>query len=229
MPVPAPAPRVQDPVLGSLVSLLSANEFGVYSAESFEQVLRQTGRESNVPLDVLRDISRAPSRPGEGRAPAAAALQIRFTGERHISVPYSILGYHPGKLRTSGSVRFLEWHMGDITIRPESGSAIQLDNVFLWGLERGTLDMDIDGWLDAVLGSKLDDTIIVGLALFEHRGEPIAMALGYNKKGKGTSGAFSLTKDKILFPHPRDYKISGAYLRGRLEQLLPQIRARIES
>ena len=72
------------------------------------------------------------------------------------------------------------------------------------------------GKQDRFLGGKLDDTYIVGLAIFRFRGQRLAMALGFSRNGQGRSGALDVTEDKLRFPSSRDLKVIGRELRRRV-------------
>lgn len=106
---------------------------------------------------------------------------------------------------------FREWIIGDLTLdHPEKVKGewthrpIHLERVHLYGLNRGKISIDFDGWLDTMLGGTLDDTDVVGLILFEYEGVWTGMATGYSKKGSGRSGAFNFEEDEIMFPGPGD-------------------------
>jgi len=228
-PALVPAPGVADPALALMVGLIRGNRTGLFTRRVFEEAVRRLGRKSKLPFDSFGSLFRR-LHPG----PSTATLRVVLTGKHRIRIPYDILGYHPGKLRASPSLELEEWDLGTLRLDPRSrrragagGEGIlELRRVKLWGVRRGRLDMDIDGWLDAMMGSRLDDTRITGIALYELHGHTIGMALGYSRGGEGRSGAFDLTADRILFPYPREYKAAGAFLRGRLEQLMPETRRR---
>ena len=59
----------------------------------------------------------------------------------------------------------------------------------LFALDEGELLLDIDGWLDALLGDALDDTFIACLAVGRYRGREYGFAVGRNREGKPGSGS----------------------------------------
>ncbi|NNF06199.1 MAG: hypothetical protein HKN21_05520 [Candidatus Eisenbacteria bacterium] len=222
------SPQVKDPALSLIVGLVQQNRFGTFTSDEFARRLQQSGRASKVPVELLASFTRTPL---QGRRPVAS-MSLTMSEGGDIPIPYDILGYHPGTLRTSKDLELVEYYLGDIKFTiPKGGryggkEVVDLRNIRLWGVKRGNAEMDVDGWLDALMGSKLDDTAISGFALFHHNGQLIAMAMGYSKSGKGHSGAFDLRRDKILFPHPKVYKATGAMLRGKLERLMPATKMR---
>ena len=87
-------------------------------------------------------------------------------------------------------------------------------------MEQGKVLIDIDDWLDALMGDKLDDTYVTGLLLCRYHGEWLGFAMGYNRKGEGRSGALSFMKDKILFPTPSELRVVGPRMRKQMESLM---------
>jgi hypothetical protein len=169
-------------------------------------------------------LSRLPDA-GQG----SALVALISTQDLDLPVPYRILAYEPGRMRASRRLELEEWNLGTLRLDGPGGKGsapVVLGDVRVWGIRAGTVEMDVDGWLDALLGPRLDDTKIVGFALFRYGNERLGMALGYNRDGQGRSGAFSFKNDKILFPSPPPIKIAGAHLRARLERLMPAITTR---
>jgi hypothetical protein len=216
-----PSPEVQDPALALLVGIIRKDCYGAWPRAELERELRGNPRKTRVPFESLSEFRRRAG--ASGRSVATVNVILARAGA--VRIPYDILGYHPGKLRLSGELELVEWRLGSIRygVRERGGRDgpfEDLEDVTVWGVRRGRARMDVDGWLDALMGSRLDDTEIVGFALFRHRGRSVAMALGYNDHGRGYSGAFDLTEDRILFPHPPEFQAAGAMLRARLERLM---------
>ena len=116
-----------------------------------------------------------------------------------------------------------EWHVERLQI-PDPGGVgrppLVVENVSLWALLEGRIEIDVDGWVDALLGSRLDDTQLIGLAVFHFRGKRCGMALGYSVKGEPRSGVLDLAGDEILFPTPDELKAIARHLRSRIVQRL---------
>ncbi len=214
------AADVTDPVFAYMIGLLDRDECGAVSQEHFAQAVAQSGRRSRIPHQLIRGLVRA-----RGLHPRSGWVRAEFTGPLDVPVPYNILGYHPGTLLSSAVVTFEEWRIGRTlvpNILAEDAPPIEIDDLMLWGLVDGEIRMDIDGWVDALLGGKLDDTFVVGLALFRYRGERLALALGFNQEGEGRSGVLDVRGDKIRFPAPQELKVVARDLRGRVLQRLAQ-------
>jgi len=220
-PVLPTTPEVQDPVFSILLALIEGDRCGTISAERMSREIAGTGRSTNIPVDFLSELRRSVL---EGSPHAEIVLTSR--DDIDLPVPYRVLVYHPGSMRASRILELDEWSLGTVRIsgpRGKDGTRIPvvLDDVRLWGIRRGSVMLDVDGWLDKVMGSKLDDTRLVGFALFRYGGQLLGMAMGYNPDGKGRSGTFHFQRDSILFPNPPPLRAAGAHLRARLERLMP--------
>ena len=217
-----PAPMVKDPVFGLLIGLVSSGEYGDLSGDRLGAELRRLHANSVLPYQALDTLTRLPVKAGR-----TATVKVTFHGDLNLPIPYSILGYHPGSFNTSQTCIFREW-IFDRLLLPQDveGSAaanpptLELDDVHLFGVAQGKVLIDIDGWLDSLMGDKLDDTWVTGLLLCRYRGEWFGFAMGYNRKGEGRSGALSFTKDRILFPTPAELRIVGPRMRAQMESLM---------
>ena len=210
---PLLAPDVKDPVFSFMVGLLDHDLCGAVCAPHFEQVIAAVGRPSRIPHDVIRSVRRGRGRRGHNW------VEARFTEALKLPVPYSILGYHPGSLVSSPNVLFAEWHLARTHVGNPLGPSppyFELKDLTLWGLIEGEILLDIDGWLDFMLGGKLDDTRIIGLAIFRFRGVRYALALGFNDEGRGRSGVLDVAEDEIRYPSPTELKVIARDLRGRI-------------
>jgi hypothetical protein len=221
LPVPAApelAPDVTDPVFAFMVSMLDRDEYGSVYHEHFAKAVASSGRQSRIPHEVIRAVRRAP-----GLQAHSGWVRAEFTGALDVPVPYSILGYHPGSLQSSQVVTLEEWRIGRTlvpNVAVEGAPALELEDVTLWGVVDGEIWLDIDGWVDVLLGGRLDDTYVVGVALIRFRGERLALALGFNREGAGQSGVLDVRADKIRFPSPAELKVIARDLRGRVLQRL---------
>jgi hypothetical protein len=211
-------PAVQDPVFAVLLGMIAENRCGVLSRQRLEYEVRRLGRPTKLPLEYFRELRRTAA-----DTASRASVSLVSTGRLDVPVPYRILVYQPGRIRASAVVELEEWDLGTVTVEGQGRvPPARLEEVRVWGLRRGRVMLDVDGWLDRMLGSRLDDTEILGFALFRFEGRLIGMAMGYSRDGKGRSGTFSFLRDAILFPNPDPLKAAGAYLRARLERLMPE-------
>jgi hypothetical protein len=213
------AAEVKDPVFAILVGLLRSDLHGVLTRDHLERQLARNGRESLLPYHRLHELRRTAGEEGALGRPTAT-VEAQFEGPIVFPIPYRILWYHPGKVRATATCVFREWSFGTVNLPYDPATPIELEDVHLFGLERGELEVDVDGWLDFILGSALDDTEVSGVVVFRQGGRDYGMAIGHNKGGEGRSGVFDLAEDKIAFPVPAEMKLVARNMRRRLEALM---------
>jgi hypothetical protein len=207
---------VKDPLFALLLGLIESDSYGTVSGERLKRELAQRPGRTRLPYGRVRALSRLPGRGGE-----AARVTVSFDSVLDLPIPYRILWYHPGRLGSSVACVFREWRVARLVVPPGgvTRSDIELRDVHLFGLDEGELQVDIDGWLDALMGGALDDTSVRSVALFRHGGRWLATALGGNKQGQPRSGTFDFAADRILFPTPGEMKAVARHVRPTLEAL----------
>jgi hypothetical protein len=208
---------VKDPVFAILVGLVASDSYGTLTAEHLGRDLARRGARSRLPFRKLRELHRAPGQPGR-----TARVEASFQGPLEMPVPYTILGYHPGRLRADEVCAFTEWRLGtEVVAAPKGPIAVQ--DVSAFGFRSGSMRIDFDGWLDWLMGGALDDTNVTGIAILRHRGRWIGMAVGWNDKGEPRSGSFDLEQDKVLIPPPEELRAVARHLRRRLAELSREV------
>jgi hypothetical protein len=74
-------------------------------------------------------------------------------------------------------------------------------NIRVLRLDTGWLVLDVDAWLDALLGGLLDDYWTSGFVLARYEGRPCEVTLLVNRDGGDDYGEFDLGHDRIV-AHP---------------------------
>ncbi len=216
-----PEAEVRDRFYSYLIGLIKADTCGTLLSSDIEGVLEGYQGKTAIPFELIRNITRSCS-PSRGMR----EVSISFHGNLKAPVPYSILGYHPGSVTASPVVKFFEWDIPRKMLRWSRYEAIELTDIYVFGIHEGWAIVDIDAWLDKLLGGLLDDTRIVVLALFRYNGEWHGLAAGYDASGDGRSGIFNFSRNKILFPTPRELRILGPYFRNyviRVKRVTPPL------
>ena len=204
-----PESVVPDRFYSYLIGLVSANTCGAVDDATFASVLRGFKGRTSIPFEKIKEIRRE-CVTGSG----TRDVSITFKGSLDTPVPYSILGYHPGSVTADNRVSFLEWYTPSQKIALGRGESLVLTDVFVFGVYEGWVVVDIDAWVDRVLGGLLDDTRIIVLVLFKYRGEWHALAAGYDRLGNGRSGIFNFHTNRILFPTPKELQVLAPYFRN---------------
>jgi hypothetical protein len=213
------ADGIREPFFAIMVGLAENELYGVVPGARLRVEIARVGRPSRLPIERITQVRRDPT-----DTPGHAQVVAGLTGPLDLPVPYSILGYHPGSFRASPWIVLDEWDLGTLRLDVGGGVTAVLENVRVWGVRQGRAEMDVDSWLDRVMGGRLDDTRIVGLAAFQYQGERIGLAMGYNKDGEGRSGAFRFRDDEIIYPNQPAFMAAARYLRRRLELMMPEVR-----
>lgn len=204
-----PESEVKDRFFSYLIGLVQVDTCGVLDAGDLESILKDFKGQTSIPFELIKVIKRECA---DGVGPKE--VSITFNGELKTPVPYSILGYHPGSVSTSSTVRFYEWEIPYKTLRWSRRQPVDLTKIYVFGIYEGWAVVDVDAWLDALLGGLLDDTRIVALALFKYDGDWHGLAAGYGPSGEGRSGIFNFNQNRILFPTPGHLRMLGPYFRN---------------
>jgi hypothetical protein len=210
LPDPLPfASSVKDPVFAILLGLLDTESYGLLSREHIEREIARRNTTTRLPYQKVAQVWRRSREDGPG-----ADIALEFRGPVKVPVPYSILGYRPGDIRTSATCRLRERRLGDVALGPLGE---RFEDVRLLTLEQGELHVDIDALVDFLAGGAVDDTRVTGLAVLQHQGRRLGVAFGYNDDERARYGVFDFGADKILIPLPAVLKGVPGDLRRRSE------------
>lgn len=188
------AAAVKDPVFAILLGLLESDGYGTLTRAELDRELGRTGARTRLPYREVETIVRTQLDSGPG-----SEVTLRFAAAVRVRIPYSILGYHPGRIQSTALCRLREYSLGAISLRNPPAA---LQDVRLFSVEEGTLDVDIDGWFDALAGRRLDDMRLQRLAVVRYQGRRIGLGVGLNPKGANRCGAFDFAADDVVFPLP---------------------------
>jgi hypothetical protein len=191
------AESVKDPLFSILLGLVAAERQGVLRGERLDHEVRARGGSKRFLYRKIAWLSRRPIETG------AAEVRVQFVSPIELQFPYSILGYHPGKVRATSACRLREWYLGDQELGVRGG---RFSEVRLYALEEGDVLADVDGWIDVLAGDALDDTRLSGMALMRHGARRYGVAFGQNAKGEGRAGVLDFVQDRVLMPPPSELK-----------------------
>jgi hypothetical protein len=203
------AESVKDPLFSVLLGLVGAERYGVLHGEKLDRVVRARGGSERFLYGKIAWLSR------RATADRAAEVHVQFVSAIQLRFPYSLLGYHPGKVRASSACRLREWDLGEL---PLGTKQLRFRDVRIFAVEEGEVLADVDGWLDALAGDALDDTRLSGLGLLQYGAQRYGVAFGYNDRNQPRAGVLDFRSDKILMPPP-------AELRGVASDLVRRMKA----
>jgi len=204
-----PEEVVKDHFFAYLIGLAEADAYGILRSEDIGKALGDFSGKTQVPFELISGIER---RRGAGGEPGV--VSISFLEGLKTPVPYSILGYHPGSVIADTVVSFYEYYLPGKSIRAADNTLVTLKQIHVFATYSGWVVVDIDAWVDKLLGGRLDDTWLVVLALFKHEGDWHGIAAGYGPRGEGRSGVFNFKTNSILFPTPEQFRMLGPYFRN---------------
>lgn len=221
-----PLEGVRDPAFATLMAFNNSRVRGRLDGPEFTRIVELTGRKTRLPYRWILWEGRMPF-----TADSTTLVEVVFDRKLDLPLPYKIIAYHPGSIRAPGRLLFREYALGtrEIVWREGRGGGSttwkrSIQNARLYILEEGSLDIDIDGWLDALAGDDLDDTRIVALATWQKEGHWYSTALGYNKSGGARSGTLDMAADEILYPGPEEFRAVARHFRRLIEIYAPSIR-----
>lgn len=198
-------PEIQEPFFALMFALTDGDSLGTWSADVIASRLNDYGRESRFPVEQLFSITRRPAvgQERESRLQKTVTRMWEFELAEYLdrAMPYSILGYHPGSLLVSKKLVFSEWSLGGmdfpVSTDEEPTHFEPLDDIVIMRLDEGHIILDVDGWLDAILGKGLDDASTLGMALARYHGKPVGLAISVGREGRHIFGELDLKEDKV--------------------------------
>ncbi|OHD68009.1 MAG: hypothetical protein A2177_07865 [Spirochaetes bacterium RBG_13_68_11] len=197
-----PASEVKDTFFAWLVGVVDAGRDAELDNAALRDVLTEFRSSIALPFDRISRVRHEAPRPdGYG------SLGILFDGDVDIPVPFSLLWYHPGSLRSTRAIRFDERRFASL---PTASSPAE--PVYSFRLVEGTMAIDVDKWLDVLLGRIVDDLSIRIVAIARWRGSWRCLIGGTGREDRRIIAAFDLVRNTITFPVPSELTRLGLWL-----------------
>ncbi len=205
------APGLKEPLFAYLYGLLDQNMFGTRTTEDFKRAVTEADRPSKIPYQFIASLTREPAPERD-----EALITVRFVEPFDMPIPYKLIIYRPGNVKASQEVTAREYHVGTLAVASRAEPVV-LNDLHIFGITSGYAAVDFDAWLDSLLGGLLDDTHVSGIATFRWKGVPYGVAVGYNRSGKGSSGALDMTSNEVIVRRNAPLKAVGRFIRHWLE------------
>ena len=190
--VSLPESEVKDTFFAYFLGIISSAAPVDMDNAQMREILVEFKSTLDVPFDLITHVTQAPdAQTGE------RVIGLEFARNVVIPVPFSLLFYHPGSITVSRWISF-EVRRSAWTDPVAGGPAAA---AFELVLARGTVLVDIDDWLEALLRDHLEDTWIRQIVFFRWGNDWIAMLAGKGRwTGRTKRAYFDLTRNRILFP-----------------------------
>jgi len=197
--------QIPEPFFAFFLALTEGDSLGSWSGADIAAFAARMDRESRLPLGRLEIVERRVALPSEREERGGVCVKriwrVVFAEPIEEPIPYSILGYHPGKFMLSRELVLSEWHLGDrelvLTVDGKQ-HRYRADGVTVLRVDEGHIVMDIDGWLDRLLGSVLDDAWMDGVVAARVGGRLIGIGVSVGRKGRRIFGEFDFQDDVVL-------------------------------
>lgn len=199
------AAELRDPFFRFTFGKIATDSIGIWTRADLDRYITASGEPTRLPLERIVSIERRVAMGAERERRLGSVVErvwrIEMTEAFAVPMPYSILGYHPGSLRISHEVILSEWYLGspdlEFTIDGKQRRFITAGLITL-RIDIGYLVLDADGWLDAMLGKKLDDAWTVGFAFGRINGRLVGIGITVGRDGRETYGELDYAKDEIV-------------------------------
>lgn len=206
--LPVPPSGVRDPILELLFTIADDDSLGTWDGAALARQVAASGRRSRLPVDDIVRIARRPATAAEAEVRRGARVsrvwELELSHALRLPLPYAFLGYHPGTLAAARTFVLSEWRLADRTLHVVVDgrlATLEVTDVCVLRLDTGWFMLDVDAWLDALLGGLLDDYWTCGFAFARHEGRPFEVSLLVNRDGGDDYGEFDLGHDRIV-AHP---------------------------
>jgi hypothetical protein len=206
--LPVPPSGVRDPILELLFAIAEDDSLGTWDAVALARCVATSGRSTRLPVGDIVRITRRTATVAEAEERRGVSVtrvwELELSHALRLPLPYAFLGYHPGTLSASRTVVLSEWRLVDQTLHVVVDGRLAtfgVTNIRVLRLDTGWFTLDVDAWLDALLGGLLDDYWTSGFVLARHEGRPLEVTLLVNHDGGDDYGEFDLGHDRIV-AHP---------------------------
>lgn len=198
--------QVREPVFAMIFAMVQADSLGTWSRADVEAFSADWGRPSDFPLDRLVSIERRVAPPAHRARRRDRVcdrlITVTLTEPRlDMPMPYSILGYHPGGLSFGSPLMIREWRLGDVSIhvRAKDGSRREdLAGFTVFQIVEGWAVLDVDGWLDNLLGRNLDDSATLAFSTGRAGGRILGVGSSVGRDGRSIYGELDFRRGTVV-------------------------------
>ena len=199
-----PPEEVKDSFFAYVIGVIGSRMEVELSGADLREILTEFTTGLDLPFDLVAGVSRS-------RRPEAAYpdLGIAFSSSVKIPIPFAFLGYHPGSIIASEEILFTETRPVRFD-SPDPQAPVTADILYVMRLARGSVLVDVDDWLEWLLPSLIQDTIVEIICVFHDETAWYCMLAGTGRNtGDPIVQFFDFTRNRFLVPVPADYRAFG--------------------
>jgi hypothetical protein len=203
--------QVGEPLFAFVFLMTEADSLGTWTADDLLAFADRWGRASDFPLaEHLESLTREPLTGDGALERRGVRCQRRWVvrlrpARLEMPMPYSILGYHPGKLSFDSPIELREWQLGavEVDVRADGGTRrVSAEAVTVWQIASGWIILDVDTWLDKLLGEAADDAAMEGFTAGWVGGDLIGVGNSAGRNGRRILGELDFRTGEVA-PHGR--------------------------
>ena len=198
--------QVREPLFAFVLMMTERDSLGSWTARDLQDFAASWGRDSVFPLARhITSLTRKIVPAGQRQRLGGAECARRWVVDVHprwidLPMPFSILGYRPGKLSFHGPLHLDEWRLGERRLHlasPEGARAWDVSGATIYRVVSGWLIMDVHEWLDRLLGSLLEDAVMEGFIVALADGQLIGIGNSAGRRGRRLFGEMDFRTGRI--------------------------------
>ncbi len=191
--------EVKDTFFAYVLGIIRAGVELDIDNEDMRSILAEFKSTLDVPFDLITRVTQHADENG------VRTIGLEFSRDVSIPIPFSLLFYHPGSIVATEDVSFT---VGRGTWEDPRGSPTA--PVFVLSLDKGSILIDVDDWLEVLFRVYIEDTWIQHLVFFTWRGDWIGLLEGTGRRtGRDIRAYFNFTRNTIVFPTPAALDAAG--------------------
>jgi len=198
--------QVQEPVFAYVFAMVEADSLGIWSRADLETFATGWVRPSDFPLEHLasmrREVVPEAERISRRGAVCDRVITIELTEARlDMPMPYSILGYHPGTLSFGSPLVIREWRLGEKELHVRADDETRrtpIRGFTVFQVVSGWAVLDVDAWLDNLLGKNLDDSATLCFATGRTEGRILGVGINVGRDGRFIYGELDFRRNTVV-------------------------------
>ncbi|MDD5718181.1 MAG: hypothetical protein PHQ53_00665 [Candidatus Krumholzibacteria bacterium] len=198
--------QVHEPFFAFFFIMTDRDSLGTWTPADLLAFADAWGQPSVFPLATcLESLAREAVPAGEVErrrgVDCARRWVIRLQPPRlDLPMPYSILGYRPGTLSFDGPLVLREWRLGERELNltvDDQDYEFTISGMTIFQLAAGWIILDVDAWLDSLLGKNLDDAATEGFIVGRVGADVVGVGNSFGRTGRRIFGELDFRTGKV--------------------------------